>query len=808
MLENNLEVNQAKQDSSPREWVMRYIRYTPLIIICIALGLMGAYLQLRYSVRVYSVNGKLLVKNSSPYGGGREKFDEIFMMQGPSRNMNDEIEIIKSRYMARRVVRSLGLNIMYYNKGTIRSSVIHPKETPFVIEIVNMPDSTLGASFMITILDNNRFLLNEEKKPYFFNQQIRNSKGLFVVKKTNNSFDIFKSKEFQANLASDENRATSIAGGLRVSQATDYANVLNLTYETDNIRLGKDIINQYMEEYQQSSLEDKRMIAVNTLSFIDEQLDTVKTNLSRVEGIQQQFQESNKIYNTKEQSQILLSQMQEVNKELTEQEVKLKIVDYLIKYLANPTNENRIMTPSALGIEEPSLVQQIAEYNNLQLEKETTLKNTPANNPVVQSLDAGIAKVRNDMVENLRNVRQTYVTAIRDLNSKNSQADLSLQTIPGKERKGLDIARQQKITEELFSFLLQKKLETAISSASTISNIRVVEHAITSLIPIKPNKQNIYLLALFLGLAIPISFIAIREFLNDKIKSRQDVQKATNAPILGEIGHSQVAGAQVVTANNRKFLAEQFRIIRTNLQYILPKVDKPILLVTSSFSGEGKSFVSTNLGAVLAITGKKVVVLEFDIRKPRLLKGLGMEGRKGITNFLIGNSTVEEIVIPVAGTENLNVIACGPIPPNPSELLLNEKVDNLFDQLKRIFDVIIIDSAPVGLVSDAVTLGKYSSGTVYIVRHNYTLKKQLQLVNDLYVQKKLPNMSIAINDIPSIGTYGNYYGYGNNYGYGGGYGYGYGYSGGYGMEGYFELEPKKQKSWLRKIKSKFKRIKL
>ena len=297
-------------------------------------------------------------------------------------------------------------------------------------------------------------------------------------------------------------------------------------------------------------------------------------------------------------------------------------------------------------------------------------------------------------------------------------------------------------------------------------------------------------MAIFIGLAIPVGLIFLFEFLDDKVKSKEDVQQNTDAPVLGEIGHAEGATTLVVNRNNRKVVAEQFRIVRSNLQYILPKIEKPVLLVTSSFSGEGKSFISTNLGSVLAISGKRTVILEFDIRKPKIMQGLGMSERKGITNFIVGSTTLNEVIYPVPDVDNLFVIPCGPVPPNPAEMLLHSKVEQLFHELKNQFDAIIIDSAPVGLVSDAITLGRYADSTIYIVRHKYTLKKQVQMIDDIYRQGKLPHLAIVINDISAGGGYGGYYGYGS-YGYGYGYGYGANENGG----GYFDNGTPSKKGW-------------
>ncbi|MEP7277997.1 MAG: CpsD/CapB family tyrosine-protein kinase, partial [Bacteroidota bacterium] len=285
--------------------------------------------------------------------------------------------------------------------------------------------------------------------------------------------------------------------------------------------------------------------------------------------------------------------------------------------------------------------------------------------------------------------------------------------------------------------------------------------------------------------------IFLIEYFNDKVKSKNDISRITATPILGEIGHAEESNTLIVTGNNRSYIAEQFRIVRSNLQYILPKNENPVILVTSSFSGEGKSFISTNLGAVLALSGKRTVILEMDIRKPKILKGLGMNERRGVTNYLVSNNIqANDIVYPVTETENLFVIPCGPVPPNPAEILLDDKLGTLFVELKKQFDAIIIDSAPIGLVSDAITLGKQANACVYIVRHNYTRKKQVQLIDDLYTHKKLPHLSVVINDISSRGSHG--YGYGYGYGYGDGYGYGGSHKK---SNGYFEGASPPRKWW-------------
>ena len=769
MSEEILELPQKKGGFTPRELFLKYVRFLPWIILSVILMIAFAFLRLRYTTPIYSINAKLLVKNNTQSSSGGEKFDDIFLMQGMRNNMNDEIEVIKSRLMAKRVITKLNFQYSYTNKGQFRASTIHPGDMPFVAQ-VRLADSSKGASLMIVVVDDNQYSVGENPQKYRFGQWISIGKDGWLLQRTAKSFVNFSSKEFVINWSPLESLSAAFSGTLKVSKVDNYSNVLNLNFQTPNITIGNDIVNRYMEEYRQFSLEDKREIASRTLEFIDAQLDTVKVELGAVEKSLKDYREQNKVIDPENQPRIYLEGINESTKQITEQAVRMKVADQLINYISDQKNPFRIVATS-LGISEPALIQQITEYNRLLMQRESLLLTTPAANPLVIDLESAISKLRLDMIENLKNIRKSLSASIADYESRTQNQEGQIKTVPGIQKRLLEIGRQQKILEELYSYLLQKRLETSIGSASTISNIRVVEPAFASEAPISPDKKSNYLLSIFIGLLLPALVIFLLEYMNDRVQTKNDVQKVTDAPILGEVGHSDDSNTMVVGKNNRKVVAEQFRMIRTNLQYILHDSSKMVVMVTSSFSGEGKSFVSTNVAGVISLTGKKTVILEFDIRKPKIIQGLGLKRTNGITNYIVGACKLEELPVPVPGSENLYVIPCGPVPPNPSEILLDKKVTEVFGYCKANFDVVIIDTAPVGLVSDAIVLGKYADATIYIVRHNYTQKRQIQLVEDLYSEQKLPSMSIVINDIKVKLGYGGYYGYG---GYGYGYGYGYG----------------------------------
>jgi len=732
-----------KNEFSPREFLGRYLRYFPWLLLSVAICLGIAYANLRYSVNVYRVTGKLIVKKQSGTFS-EDKFENLFMAEGEA-NLKDEIEQIRSTSVTRRVAENYDLQTEYLNKGKIKSSSVHKDEMPFHVKVVSLVDSSKSLKFLVYLFDDG-FSLSENSPKIQYGRQFRVGDATLIVNRTSLPFSGFASNIFEVIWSPLDDVCKKLVEALDVSVIAEYSNVLSIKYDNENIRIGKEVVDGTMNAYQNANLEDKKQIAVNALDFIEEQLDTLRLELSGVEKRLQNYRETNKVIDVEQQSAFYFNNMGEMQTQITTLEVKKRVVEALLRYLVEGENEDKTV-PASLGIPEPALIQLITEYNRTQLERELILKGTTAENPVVKALETAVAKLRKDILESLQNISKSYTVSLSDLNDRSSLNSKDISSIPGKQKQLIEITRQQKILEELYSLLLQKKLETSISSASTIYNSRIVEPADSDGRPVKPNKKMTYTIAFLIGLVVPILFIFFKELFNDKVTSKSDVERFTKVPVLGEIGHADISSALIMTSTNRSHIAEQFRALRSNLQFIIPRDQKPIILVTSSFSGEGKSFVSTNLGAAIAITGKRTIILEFDIRKPKILKGLGMEESKGITSFIVGNESLELLCKPVVSTENLFVLPCGPIPPNPSELLLDERVNEIFKYAKVNFDAVIIDSAPVAMVSDAVTLGSYSNACLYLVRHNYTIKKQVRFIEEIYNQGKLPKVSIVINDI-------------------------------------------------------------
>ncbi len=772
------------QDSSwtlgPREFILKYLVYLPWLLICVALSLIFAYIKIRYSTPIYKVQSSLLVKSDPAGKGGDDKFATLYSQSGP--NLSNEIPILLSSPVIRRVVRDLDFQVNYYGMGKIRSTLLYPT-SPFQMNILHIEDSSRGFSISLTLLNNDQFLISPSKKPTSFGDIIEMGGNRFTLTR-NKEIDPsgFTSNIFRITWQPDSQVAGGIMRGLKIVQTNEQSNILTLSYNGESANLGRDVLNVLMAVYDSLVVEDKQRISVNTLNFIDYTLDTLQRELGGAEGSLKGYMLKNDAIDITAQTNSYFQNITETSRQLEQLDLKIKIADILLDYIK--TDKNTYMqVPTNLGVEEPVYSRLVAEYNTLQMSREANLKTTSPDNPLIRNINNNLVKVRHDMIEALNSVKNAYMVTQSSLNRQNEDFHGRLRSLPGKTIGLSNIQRKQKILEDLYSFLLQKKFETAISSASTVSNSKILEPASASGEPISPDKKSIYSLYVIFGLTIPIAIVALFELFRDKIGNRVDVEKRTHAPIIGEIGHSDDSQALVVKKNSRRFISEQFRIIRSNLQYIIAKKEKPIIMVTSSFSGEGKSFISTNIGAVMSLAGKKTVIMEFDIRKPKIVSSLELKRKMGITNYIIGRAKFNELILPVEGMENLFVIPCGPIPPNPSELLLDKRLNDLMREAHEHFEVIIMDTAPVGLVSDAINLGRFADCTLYIVRQGFTFRKQLRFIEELYQEKKLPSISLLLNDVKAEGGY--YSGY-----YGGYYsGYSYGFE-----SGYFEAEPTKRKN--------------
>lgn len=773
------ENNSASIKVTVRDFLMRYLRYWPLFAVSLALVLFLSFLYLRYATPQYSVRATMQIKTENGRAGasGAQEFESMFMM-GERNNINSEIEILKSLTLAERTAASLGLQKKYFVKGNIKTTQNYPI-SPVEIDILKHTDTTSAITVNIYIHNNKEFSLNSaEGAKHRFGEPINIGASIVRIVALDSNLASLAYKEHMLQWVPLKSAAFELQGRLTVGVLKDQSNILALNYLTPHKELGVDILNQLMVEYTKLNIEKKNETTSRTISFINDRLELITRELGNVEGDLQVYKQRNRITNLEAQSENFITGQSQLEREIADLEVRQNVMGFLQDYIQNEKNQHEIVPPT-LGIEEDVLVQQIAEYNVLQLKRSDLLENATESHPTIKNLESQAALLRSNMLETLRNLRSSSNIQLNKLNRKNDTYQLEISSVPLKEKELLEITRQQGIKQQLYLYLLEKREETAISQAATVSSSNVVDPAIASGGAVSPNPLNVRVLAVFLGLLLPLGFVYFRELLDDKLGSRLDITKVTGLPIFGEIGHSKGTGPLLVQKNARDVVTEQFRMIRSNLKYLVNDAQVPTLLITSTFSGEGKSFISINTGAVMALAGKRTVVLELDIRKPKISSGLNLSRAMGLSNYLV-NSDISpaQLPVPVKEVENLFVVPCGPIPPNPSEMLLNKRLDELFQYLKENFDVVVIDTAPVGLVSDALTLSRFADCTLYVVRMGYTAKKQIHFVDELYTNQKLPNMGLLINDISESS---HYYSYGNY----GGYGYGYGYGKKKGMGGYY-----------------------
>jgi capsular exopolysaccharide synthesis family protein len=750
---------------SIKDIFFKYIRFIPFIFLSVSLCLLGAFLYLRWTTPVYRVGGTITFKTEENPRG--DKFDDIFLAKSVN-DIQTEIEILKSRPLMERVVDSARLQTNYYSIGKIVKSHNIYKSCPFRFDILKIADSTRAYRIDLTFISENEFTINNDEKKYTIGQLVENSFGQFSITKIN---DGISGKEFYLEWNPTSYQAAIYAPMIRVSPKIVGSNIYKIEIDNTNSKLGADIINNVMQEYLRASIEDKNVTINQRLEYINQQLAKFARDVDSLEERLVRYKKDNNLTDEQEQAKNLFGIISESGNAVKNQQLQLKIAEILEDYLKDTVYKYE-RVPTTLSLEDGTLNGMVEAYNRLQLERKKLLDNrVPEKNIQVRQKNTEIENIRTNILETLASIRKSYEIIIDDFYKRESSAQGKVKMIPEISQKLMEIERERDGKLALYKFLLEQREETAMSQASTISNSKILEFAEPTSIPIKPNRKVIWMLALIIGIGLPVMFIFFIEIINDKVNTRSDIEKITTASIIGEVGHSFSGSSMIVSKTNRSMVSEQFRNIRSNLQYVLNKIERPVIMVTSSFSAEGKSFISTNLGAVMALTGKKTVIMEFDIRKPKLFSGLKLHSQKGITHFIVGKASLEELPVKVPGFDNLYAISCGPVPPNPSELLLDSRIDELFEWVRNNFDVVILDTAPVGMVSDAMTLAKFVDSTLYVVRQGHTYRKQVSLIDEFYKDNRLSRISIIINDVKIKPGYG-YSGYGR-------YGYGYGHASGY-----------------------------
>lgn len=766
-LEENGIFGEEKSTISIKERISGYLAYWPLFLVCTLVCLGAGVFYARYTVPKYMANVSFLVKRADANSG--DLIESALNGKGQG-NLNSEMLLINSAGLMQRTVAKHNFNIIYLKKGTILNIDIY-RDAPFTLTALPLTDSNSTYNFYIKEINNSggSFSSGPEKgekvysfqwnKPFIINKQnfILSPKG--AIQNDDDEYIVIW-KPIRVAASELKNNFTVIAPDSKTS-------LIQLSLKTENLQKGKDVLNALFTEFNLADIEERTKLSENTVQFIDERLLAISKELTSVEGNLENFQGSKQLINIGSQTGTSLGNSDAASKTITDLAVQKGITSMISDYFSNPSNSDQLV-PSSLGLQDGTLASLINQYNDLQLKKKREAPLVAPNSTVMQDLNTQLGNIKSSIMESLGNLQKNLQLRENSVQQERNQYRGFLSTVPHNERVLQEIRRKQSITEGLYLYLLQKREETAISSTgASVSHYKQIDLA-TGYGPVEPNTRNIIIYGALMGFFLAFSWVFMKDqLLNDKINSKADITSKIAVPLIGQVSHIPKKSKDLISVLGRNLAGEEFRSIRTKLSFLLKNKKEKVILVTSSLSNEGKSFVSINLAAVCAITGKKVALLEFDIRNPSIANNLKLDSSKGLTNFLAGDvNTLSEICYTIDELPSLHIYPSGSDPLNAADMLLSNNISNLFENLKKDYDFVIIDSPPVGLVSDAFLLEPYCDIVLYILRQQATSKSQLDVIKDIKSSNSLKNMQLILNDVKTGNTNTAYYSYNKDHSYG------------------------------------------
>lgn len=777
-----------------KTFLVKLLMYWPWITGCVLAALVGAFFYLKTQTPLYTVSSSVLIKNeNSKSGNSGASLADLGFVTSSTQNFDNELEILRSRTLLKKVVTGLDLYIDYTLPGSFRPTELY-KQSPVKVWITPEEADRLGSAevdlhfkqnqlYEVTITHNDQEWKKViEKLPAVFSTPA----GVFTFSADSLQSASHVPELIQAEITSPNWVAASFRERLNVTATNKTTTIAQLNLTDSQVARGTDFLNKLVELYNEEGNNDKNEVAAKTAEFIDERINIINRELGTTESELASFKQRAGVVDIASDATQAAGEQANYERAYAENEIQLSLMNHLKNHILNSENQYEVI-PANIGLTNGDLNTVVERYNEMLIERKRLLRTSHEDNPAVQSLNASIEVMRNSVMAAIQTAEKGLLINRQALKDQTRKFAGKVSDAPVQEKEYLSMSRQQEIQANLYLMLLQKREENNITLASTANNARVIDEPLAGG-QVSPQSSQIYMLALVLGLGFPVGILFLWGLLQFKIKTRADVERITRLPIIGDIPLTEEAkdNAIVVRENRNELMEEVFRSVRTNVQYMLSEGQK-VILFTSTTSGEGKSFSAGNLACSFAFMGKKVIIVGLDIRKPGLNKVFQLSHKGvGISQYLAdpGHTDLLSLCQKSTISDNLYILPGGSIPPNPTELVARKALDQAINILKEHFDYVILDTAPIGMVTDTQLIARVADLSVYVCRSGYTAKSEFKLINILKEEGKLPHPCILLNGIDmnqrengsyyGYGKYGKYgkYGYGKKYGYGYGYGYG------------------------------------
>ncbi|RFC53331.1 GumC family protein [Brumimicrobium aurantiacum] len=787
---------QPEDNVNIQEIIGKYLQHWKWIVLFTLLFCGVAYIYLKGQPSVYKSTSTVLVKDdkNGSLGSDLDVFADLGLSKGNS-NLHNEIEVFKSRDLIMKVVKSLKLNTRLTQKNNTLGPDIHfyHNNSPLDFIFMDTSEEHYQSSFNleITNVSNSKFSITEkytkdgnekqkEIESVKYGQIFQTEGGPLKITKTDNFNQSHINEKFIYTFSSLENATSKWKSKFEVNTVNKDASVLTLSATGLLKKANNDFINQLIIKHEENAISDKNEITKNTSAFIAERMDVIEDELSDVEETNEQFKKDNKLVDVEKNAELFLEQEGEIESTIIETNIQVSLAQYMVDYLKRYDDVNTLL-PANLGFQDQSINMMTQKYNEAVIERNRLIQSSNENNPLAVEIEGQLEELKRSITKSLNNAKESLSMRLKELNKESSKYQKRIESIPKYERRYREIQRQQQIKETLYLYLLQKREENEIAMASTIGNVKIIDAAYALDSPVGPKRNIIFLAAFILGIAIPIAFIYIKDLLDNKIRSVEELEE-TDITVVGDIPLDKSKDSLVTRKGERSMISEAYRMLRTNMKFLLEKKEDEgqVIFLSSTLPGEGKSFTSINLANSLALTDKKVCLVGLDLRAPKLSEYLNHEeSLLGASNYLANpDITLDSIIYSSNDEINFDYIFSGDIPPNPSELLSRPRMKDFFEDLKNKYDYIIVDTSPMALVVDTISILEHADLLLYIVKANFAHKKSIDIPKKIQKERKTHKIAFILNG--SNRKKGGY-GYGK-------YGYGFGYGDTYG-------ESKETKKW-------------